>query len=266
MPNPPAADLPNRAGYRNLGDGTVLDTVTCLVWQRAAAPGTYDWSAARAYCSSPGLAGAGWRLPSRVELSTLTDFTRANPAIDTAAFPGTPPRFFWTGTPWAVDHAPPYAWMINFYEGLATNAGNTDSRFHVRCVRAPSGSGAPTYDLSRRDQVRDPHTGLVWQRADSTPMTAIAAGRHCASLNLGGHRWRLPSIKELATTVDDRVVAPAIDRSAFPGTAKSQWYWSSSPGLTDRSTTDPSRPWALNYDDGFTNFRKLTNARVRCVR
>lgn len=88
-------------------------------------------------------------------------------------------------------------------------------------------------------------------------MSATEATAYCRDLRLGGHTWRLPGIKELATTVDNSRVAPA----AFPATRKDAWYWTA--GASD---PEPAVRWALNYDDGCTNYRKLTTGYVRCVR
>jgi hypothetical protein len=261
MPNPAAANLPNPARYTATLT-TVTDEVTCLVWQRGVAPGTYTWAQAAAYCTALDLDGGGWHLPSRVELTSITDFTRAGPAIDRTAFPGTPSAFFWTSTPWAVTTAAiPRAWIINFYEGLASNAAYQSGSYRARCVRSPGGSRGPTYASAGTGQVQDTHTGLIWQTsASSTTMSAAEAAASCASLALGGQQWRLPSIKELATTVDESRVAPAINLSVFPGTVRKGWYWSSSQAAAATAT------WALNYEDGYTNYRKVTAGYVRCVR
>ena len=61
-------------------------------------------------------------------------------------------------------HNPPYAWVMNFYEGLASNAGNTTGSYHARCVRAATGSGAATYTTVTAGEAQDNHTGLIWQR------------------------------------------------------------------------------------------------------
>jgi hypothetical protein len=263
MPNSASAsaNLPNPARYATTST-TVTDEVTCLVWQRGVAPGTYSWEQAKSYCADLDLDGGGWHLPSRIELTSITDFTRAGPAIDPTAFPGTPSAFFWTSSPWAVTTAAiPRAWIINFYEGLASNAAYQSGSYRVRCVRSPGGAGDPTYAGVGAGQVEDTHTGLVWQTSvtDAT-MSAAEAAATCRSLALGGQQWRLPSIKELATTVDESRVAPAIDLSVFPGTPRKGWYWSSSPSAATAGT------WALNYDDGYTGYRNITAGYVRCVR
>jgi RNA polymerase sigma factor (sigma-70 family) len=246
--------------YRNQKDGTVRDNVTCLEWQREAAPGVYTFAGAKAYCAGLKLDGGGWHLPTRVELSSLIDVSRSGPAINTTAFPGTPARFFWTSTPWAVTKTPLRAWIINFYEGLASNGAFQTGEFNVRCVRSAGGSGRPDYSVAA-GQVTDPETGLTWQRATSKEMTAAQATAYCSALKLGGSTWRLPTVRELATTVDDSRVAPAIDTGAFPDTLKKGWYWTS-----DRSDPEPDRRWALNYDDGYTNYRDIEAGYARCVR
>ncbi|HEX8343680.1 MAG TPA: DUF1566 domain-containing protein [Actinoplanes sp.] len=260
MPNSRGLGLPNERSYTDLGNGSVRDDVTCLVWQKDFSANKVSWAAAKSYCAGLSIGGGGWRLPSRVELTSIIDFSRSGPAIDTSVFRGVA-NFFWTGSPWAVRHSPPYAWAMNFYEGLTTNAGNTEGAYYARCVRAPVGSGDAQYAVSN-GEVRDKQTGLIWQQASSSKtMSAAAARAHCAQLSLNGQSWRLPSIGELATTVDESRVAPAIDRAVFPDTAKSTYYWSSS-----KSKPQPAQTWGLNYDDGFTNYRNLTAAYVRCVR
>ena len=72
MPNPASAGLPNPASYRDNGDGTVTDNVTCLTWQKTVSSPTYTVDAGRAYCAT---LGAGWRMATRVELATVNDFT-----------------------------------------------------------------------------------------------------------------------------------------------------------------------------------------------
>jgi hypothetical protein len=58
--------------FRDLGDGTVLDGRTGLVWQRGWG-GTRTWLPAMAYCdqNAGGLPGTGWRLPTIDELRGL---------------------------------------------------------------------------------------------------------------------------------------------------------------------------------------------------
>ena len=82
-------------------DGTVTDTSTGLTWQQATA-GPMAWEAAQKYCAKLELAGGGWRLPTVQELQSIVDYTRQVPAIDTAAFPDTMSRYYWSCTTYAL--------------------------------------------------------------------------------------------------------------------------------------------------------------------
>jgi hypothetical protein len=137
MPNPASAALPNPASYTDLGDGTVRDNVTCLNWQRDVPAGTYAWSEAGEYCAGLSLAGSGWRLPTRIELVSLVDFTKGDPlpTIDTTAFPDTPAEVFWSSSLAAdTSSGTTYAWYVYFFSG-ATSAYELPIKSRARCVR-----------------------------------------------------------------------------------------------------------------------------------
>jgi len=136
MPNGQAdvtAGAPNLAGYKDNGDGTVTDKVTGLMWQQATPAGTYTWSQAKAYC--PTLTPAGysdWRLPTLIELISLVDFGRSNPAIDTTYFPSTPSNYFWSAS--LVTGSSNSGWPVYF--GSGDLAGRVLSlTYYIRCVR-----------------------------------------------------------------------------------------------------------------------------------
>ena len=136
MPNGPvdvAAGAPNAEAYTDNGDGTVTDNVTELMWQQAAAPATYTWAAAVAYCPTLTLAGhKDWRLPSRIELVSILDVGVSGSAIDPTYFPGTPVTAFWSSSPW-VGNAPG-AWFVFFGHGN-TSPWPVANTLAVRCVR-----------------------------------------------------------------------------------------------------------------------------------
>jgi hypothetical protein len=62
----------------------------------------------------------GWRLPTVGELHTLVDAGRRNPAIDTQAFPDTPPDWFWSAS--QANSRITHAWLVHFGEGRANMA------------------------------------------------------------------------------------------------------------------------------------------------
>jgi hypothetical protein len=89
--------------------------------------------------------------------------------------------------------------------------------------------------------------------------TSIA---YCNALALNGHAWRLPSIKELSTTVDETPpitkVSPAIDTTVFADTPATGVYMSSS--------SHGTAPVVITYTDGIVTPYSHTAGLVRCVR
>jgi hypothetical protein len=288
MPNPASTGQPNPASYRDNGDGTVTDNVTCLTWQKTASSTKYTVAAGRTTCAS---LGTGWRLATRVELASVNDFT-----LSGSKFPAPlagPAAFYKTGSEWVLTTkqigagaGTDFGWAYNFSDGIVSNARSGATADNVRCVR---GGGDADYDTApgalavappnqytvvATGEVRDNYTGLVWQQ-DYSPATmawADAAG-YCAGLTTGGHAWRVPSLRELATLVDEAQVAPAINRTMFPntkyGSKSNNWYWAS-----HRAAGNATAAWAINFDDGFTGFNAgasgdwndFTAAWVKCVR
>jgi hypothetical protein len=110
--------------------------------------------------------------------------------------------------------------------------------------------------------VYDTKTKLTWQQAvPSTTYTWTGAKAYCAGLNLGGTGWRLPTVKELQTIVDDSRTSPSIDTAAFPSTP-ADYFWSSSP-LAGSS----SGAWGVGFGYGYTSsFVVSDTSLVRCVR
>ena len=115
--------------------GLVKDNKANLTWQRAHSDGGMAWAEADAYCTALrlGSPSSGWRVPKKLELESLVDRGRANPAIDPDAFPETPPAaFFWTSTP--VGGGPSHAWVVEFGPG-DSNGYRVENPYWVRCVR-----------------------------------------------------------------------------------------------------------------------------------
>lgn len=110
--------------------------------------------------------------------------------------------------------------------------------------------------------VFDTKSQLLWEQ--NPPNAAYRwdeAQSRCASLSLLGTGWRLPSMKELQTIVDDSRMQPTIDVTAFPDTAWEK-YWSSTVRAFD--TADA---WLVNFDYGGTSTEdKNFGFRARCVR
>jgi hypothetical protein len=303
MPNPTGSGLPNPASY-TVANGIVHDNVTCLDWQQVESGSSYTNADAITYCASLALGGnSDWRVPTRVETESIMDWTRS-PAID-AAFTAVS-GFHKTGSDWILTirqagagktcgaaaagdgglatSGGTCAWAFNFGDGIVSNAYAAGTAGRVRCVRG-NGTGeafadpavAPPnqYTAISADEVQDNYTGLIWQRTGNSSglISWDQAVTYCSSLTIGGNTWRLPSVRELATLVDEAQVAPAINRTMFPstqyGARSNNWYWASH---AQRNST--TAWWGLNYDDGFTGFNAgasgawnyWTVAYAKCVR
>jgi hypothetical protein len=262
MPNVPLPGLPNPRRYDTGTNGVVVDQVTGLMWQRTL-PNTFlTFQNAGRQCDELTLAGHhDWRLPSRIELVSLIDTTRTQPAIDVKAFPGTPSDWFWTASLAADD--PNAAWYVYFYFGYP-KTDDMGGRFSVRCVRSDRSTGGPTkprYEVRAAD-ITDPDTGLRWQRAVSPGVLSFdGAQRYCARLDVAGRkRWRVPTLGELLTLIDERAKAPMIDRVAFPETP-GEPFWSSSTFANGKELA-----WYVRFDRGDGLYGRLSETfRVRCV-
>ena len=266
---PVPADAP--VGLQVAGD-TVSDPLTGLSWQRMPSAMTFTAASAgnpqaeveqaRTYCAALRLDGASdWRLPTRLELLSIVDHTRAKPAIDEAVFPSTPPKPFWTAT---RQPFPNQQYAIDFGDGNITYDGDIGSPVYARCVRSTRQVAPPATVFSGDpDTVIDARTGLRWQRTPPPTLYPKAEGAiaYCQGLQLGGTPgFRLPTVKELNTLIDESSVGPAIDKANFPET-QSEWYWTSSPyvGLTGYH-------WAVSFGDGASYINVSGKGIARCVK
>lgn len=129
--------------YTVSADGSeVTDGKTSLIWRRCSEG--QSWSNAPTGCTGTASTfthehalahaqtQAGWRLPSVKELSSIANKSRAKPAIDVTAFPGTPSYYFRSSSPYVG--APNFAWLVDFHGG-SVNASGRNLPSHVRLVR-----------------------------------------------------------------------------------------------------------------------------------
>ncbi len=276
MPNPPflgfdtrtATGLPNPQSYDYLSDPAVVyDGVTGLVWQRDMTDATFNLFQAREQCAGLTLDGHDdWRLPSRIELTSIIDYTAIRTTlVDLSAFPGAVDGIYWTNSP---SQNPSVFWNIDF----STAAVNTEFQMGVhlvRCVRRPTPQGPlpPHYDFSQPGTVRDNWTGLTWQRTAAPDlMNGNAAVSYCGAVTPAGE-WRLPTLKELETLVPEHSFA-SFDVDVFPEPdfipidAGQATFWTS-------SWWDNNWMWAFAVGIGGSSSHvpmDTTLIRARCVR
>lgn len=263
----------------------VRDKVTGLMWELKTDDGgprdkdllfthigdgqAGDASAYVAAVNATGLCGANdWRMPTRIELESLLDFSVRYPGarIDTQWFPNSPATLHWSSTSSEVNGGGPgYFWVTSYY---AANQyvlgsfwyGGQYGNFSVRLVRQGKAAPATRWVVQPGGaEILDKTTRLIWRRCaegqswtgstcSGTPTTYLSMfygiDHAKAEATATGQRWRLPNPKELSTLVDTRVKLPAIDTVLFPG-----FYFSSY--LTATAWPEnPAYQWRVNFADG----------------
>ena len=245
-----------------VGDLTVLDQRTLLVWQKT--PGaTTSWPDALRECDGLNTFGFGglssrWRLPTAIELLSLVDSTRSGPAINPTAFPKTTSAGFWTAS---VDEADGgTAWEVGFDVGDVVLHPVAEVG-QVRCVTSdPPVLPTPRYrsDVAA-GVVLDAVTGLTWEQATASTVDLTGAQAHCTALDAG---WRLPAKKELETLVNRRGPGSMLDPTPVDGTLAG-FFWSATPVV---GAGMPSS-WGVDFSsDQSTLTPDVFLRSVRCVR
>ena len=252
------AGLPNPATYLvDTAAGVVRDQVTNLVWQRTPI-GPLPQPDAQAACAALVLDGnCDWRLPSRIELISITDYTRSYPALPPGIWPDTMGQDFWSASPELGSTV--RAWYVSTTVGIIDTTIKTTA-LPVRCVRGGY-TVPPAHYTADVDTVLDNSTGLVWERVvDPGNFNHAQAMSRCASLPTAGGGWRSPSINELESLVDITEQSPAIHSLTFPQTPATL-FWS-----RNVQVQDMSQGWTVNFDNGSVARALTTALPTRCVR
>ncbi len=151
---------------------------------------------AAAYCAALRLGGfSDWRLPSRIEVWSIQDFTHFNPALDPAFSTigsGADRPAPWTSTP---GHGQ-FLYGGSFYTSQGVQSVESVSGFEsapsttVRCVRGSTAQPDPHYTIGG-GTVFDHGTQLTWEQDyDAIPSLPNGVANYCASLGLAGGGWR----------------------------------------------------------------------------
>jgi hypothetical protein len=136
--------------YVDIGDGTVKDRMTSLIWMKQPLSVAKTWPDAVNYCNS---LGNSWRLPKLDELESMLDASTMNPAIPLAAssiFQSVKSSPYWTTTEMAGYTS--NAWCIDFYDG-AFSSQTKASLFYVWPVKGPVvGDGSVNMDQNDSEE------------------------------------------------------------------------------------------------------------------
>ncbi|MBW2525096.1 MAG: DUF1566 domain-containing protein [Deltaproteobacteria bacterium] len=264
----PAGEDGARVGaraYSDLGDGTVRDEVTGLLWQQAVSDHVHFHDNAATYCSNLPASSAGvWRLPGFHELLSLVDYgidpllpaEFAVPWIGATVNDG-----LWVrepvpqegGTAWHYYFMFDHDWSIDdarFEGGEATWGGKVGLvggplRFAL-CVSGEALVPSPVFEHCCDPPVlRDATTGLVWQAYPSADKRSWQASlAHCDDLPDLDGGWRLATAKELGTLFkpdgERNVLPPVPAVDAGVGGV----FWTSTPSIKQ---TAPARVFVVDF-------------------
>jgi hypothetical protein len=217
------------------------------------------------YCKGLQLGGYhDWRMPNIKEVHTIAHYASARPTIhikyfnDTdAGLPGYGDRG--KGGQWAGPIAPDHnnsGWHIGFIDGHFMGYPRTGYKT-TRCVRADDNGVyfRPEFVDNADGTVTDKVTNLMWlQKSDGVKRDWEASIQHCETLSHGGYDdWKLPSNKELSSTVDLQKQKPAVDTQYFPDTDYKAYYWSRTPETRNAFKNMMSETTVQPEDKGINN-------------
>ncbi len=216
------SDIPSLTDYKiDKANGVVTDLVTGLMWSYSSITaanlppdgGDGDPSTnaeGRAQCADATIGGTkGWRMPTRIELLSITTPDNAHALSDAFDAPSYDYLSIWVATD---DPTRQTVYDAHYfpYGFRATNPGGAAV---LNCVKAP-------YPVTQHPQPPDPSrftlasniltdhvTGLEWWATlDNTSSLWDAANAKCTHLAqsdagapMGAKPWRLPTLKEAAS-------------------------------------------------------------------
>ena len=274
-PLPPAK--PALSNYDLTSTEIVTDKSTGLVWERQEpSPVSGSYSAASSYCDALVLAGqSDWRLPTRIELLTILDYGNAPGVVNKTVFPDSAQAggdIAWTSSLNLLRAKLTDRYVVDLKLALVNVQTIEQTSNLYRCVRGgPTTSPANRYAVvtgtggAATSTARDVRTGVTWQVA-AFPTTQLydEAKLSCAALTLGGPGapWRLPTIRELVTLIDEsRETTPLVPPLFDAGpTAR---YWSETIRVNPATAA-----YALDTGTANVHQEAIASERmsVRCVR
>ncbi len=136
--------------FHDIGNGTILDNSTGLVWQQTPAT-SRTWEQAISYCENLDFPSGvtDWRAPNIRELETIADdalpSASNDAAVDNSLFYGVNTTGFWSSTTSSeyVDNA----WFADFASGGTSYALKSGSK-SIRCVRGGRSGSIGEAELS----------------------------------------------------------------------------------------------------------------------
>jgi hypothetical protein len=186
-----------------MGDGTLRDDVSGLIWSKAVFEAS-KWDEANDACvkNQVGLNGEGWRLPTVMELTGIVDYSRPDCPMWSPKLGAECPseKELWSSTMCLK-----CGWENEWFFTVYVSTGIVKEEHYgfwpnFRCVRGPIPQGPESrFTVTGDGTIADGVTGLLWQPgADCGGCDWKKALAHCQAK---GEGWRLPDVKELMSVM-----------------------------------------------------------------
>jgi hypothetical protein len=133
------------ARFLDNSDGTVLDRLTDLTWEKAISQTAQTWENAILYCEGLNLGGnSDWRLPNVKEIRSLSDENKVQPSVNNTIFTGVTITKYWSST--SLPNQTTKAWYLDNNFGITTYDLKTATH-SVWAVRG--GTSSPSSSTSK---------------------------------------------------------------------------------------------------------------------
>jgi hypothetical protein len=100
-------------------DGTILDRLTDLTWEKSISQTAVTWEDAILYCENLNLGKyTDWRLPNVKEIRSLSDENKVQPSVNNTIFSGVTITKYWSST--SLPNQTTKAWYLDNNFGITT--------------------------------------------------------------------------------------------------------------------------------------------------
>lgn len=107
------------ARFLDNGDGTILDRLTDLTWEKSISQTAVTWEDAILYSEGLTLGGnSDWRLPNVKEIKSLSDENKVQPSVNNTMFSGVTITKYWSST--SLPNQSTKAWYLDNNFGITT--------------------------------------------------------------------------------------------------------------------------------------------------
>jgi hypothetical protein len=107
------------ARFLDNGDGTILDRLTDLTWEKSINQTAVTWEDAILYSEGLTLGGnSDWRLPNVKEIKSLSDENKVQPSVNNTMFSGVTITKYWSST--SLPNQSTKAWYLDNNFGITT--------------------------------------------------------------------------------------------------------------------------------------------------